>query len=164
MHSSSKLTCSASTSATLRARFMTGSGRRAASPGQPTAQTVHIPETGTPVTGLPLDRNPPTQPAPQHDSTGRGEAPLAFDVCKALRDPVTADAHDVDPADMAVSPVITPQDEHPVTGRHHLLDVEADVRRSRDDLIPRFEHSLAARQAATVRRSRVLEYAVVSDQ
>src|SRR3954467_3274189 len=78
MHSSSKLTCSASTSATLRARFMTGSGRRAANPGQPTAQTVHIPETGTPVTGLPLDRNPPTQPAPQHDSTGRGEAPLVL--------------------------------------------------------------------------------------
>src|SRR6478736_2243958 len=76
MHSSSNLTCSASTSSTLRARFMTGSGRRAASPGQPTAQTVHIPQTGTPVTGLPLDRNPPTQPAPQHDSSGRGDAPL----------------------------------------------------------------------------------------
>src|SRR6478735_10728869 len=76
MHSTSKVTCSASTSATLQATLMMDSGRRAASSGQLTATTVHIPETGPPATGLPLDRSPQTKTDQRHDSSGWGEAPL----------------------------------------------------------------------------------------
>src|SRR6478735_2532803 len=78
MHSTSKVTCSASTSATLQATLMMDSGRRAASSGQLTATTVHIPETGPPATGLPLDRSPQTKTDQRHDSSGWGEAPLAL--------------------------------------------------------------------------------------
>src|SRR5438270_11406442 len=77
MHSTSNLTWSANTSATLRARFIEGSGRRAASSGQPTAQAVHIPETGTPATGDPARPEPAHPDRPRHDSSGWGEAPLA---------------------------------------------------------------------------------------
>src|SRR6266446_5602800 len=85
MHSTSKLTCSARTSATVRGSVMTGSGRtgRKATYRQ---QAVH---TGAQRATASIRPEPfSLNPAPAHGSPGWGEAPLGRSVQLLVQCPV----------------------------------------------------------------------------
>ena len=89
---------------------------------------------------------------------------LAFDVGEGLRDSVIADAHDINPPDMASSPAVPPQDEYSVAGGDQVLDIEVNVRSASQQLATGLEHSLATYVSATVWWGRVFEDTVIGDE